>query len=246
MLGALKSHAFGGVLFFLLVLTGFGYGWLKARRWPQAFLSLAMAAVVGATFSLQFYYVRYSYVLLPLVLLWAAAGAAWLSGRVASLVLAGRATASPSFPRLAAAVGMVLVLGVVGVAATAEVHAAFDEFGNTKAGAAFTRQAGLWLRDRPPAGKVVMDVGTAIPYYARGEFVALPYASSETARRYIDFKRPDYVVLRGVLASHLPYLEDWLAHGVPGDHLRLVYEVGKSGPERIKIYEWRGDDKGPG
>ena len=44
--------------------------------------------------------------------------------------------------------------------------------------------------------------------------------------RKIDAKAPDYIVIRGALSGRRPYLDDWIANGIPGYADRLVYAKG--------------------
>lgn len=239
MLGAMKAPIFGGLGVFGLALLGLlRAAHSRARLDGQAFLLLAATGVIVATFSLQFYYVRYSYVLLPFLLAWAAGGASTVGQALSGWMGRARAEGGASRPVLEAAIGSFLAVLVAVTAMRAPEFRAGDEFGNSPQGARLTKAAGLWLRDQPPADKIVMDVGTAIPYYGRGEMWMMPYASSATALRYIDAKKPDYVVLRGIVASHRPFLEDWLEKGIPSDRLRLVHTEGESGAERVQIYGW--------
>jgi hypothetical protein len=78
-----------------------------------------------------------------------------------------------------------------------------------------------------------------IPYYSGGVLMALPYADSELAVRYIQRQKPDFVVL----ATHgtrdlMPYFEDWLTKGLPDRRAKLIYKVGNTPDERVVIYEW--------
>ena len=131
---------------------------------------------------------------------------------------------------------MILIALLLLLPAITDVTAYCDDFRSTNKGCVLTRKAGIWLRQQPPENKVIMDAGTAIPYYARAEFIGLPYSSSATAIKYILKKKPDFVVLRGTLRQDRPYLEEWLKDGALDSHLRLVYEAGDTLDEKIKIY----------
>jgi len=235
--GAAKSNYFGGPLLVSLALAGFCLGaWSRRRAYVQAFLGLMVVGITVSLFSVEFFWPRYSYILLPFLLVCGAHAidkiSAWVHRALTTPWQPARATFA------SCAVGASMAAGVLLVAARANLAEAYDDFGTNRTGAVFTKQAGLWLRDQTPREKVIMDAGSAIPYYSGSEYVALPYSSSQVALRYIDAKAPDYVVLRGALANQRPYLDQWAEYGIPGNHGRLVYDVGVSKEERIQIYRW--------
>jgi 4-amino-4-deoxy-L-arabinose transferase-like glycosyltransferase len=237
---SIVSLELGGPALGVLAVTGLGIGlWRRRGLHAQAFLMLMLIAVSISLFAVQHFSPRYAYVFVPFLLFWAATGlvsvSSWVTRRIA--VLWGRSSIAQV---IGVAAGAVLFVSVVGVAARANLVAPFDDWGSSRAGALATRQAGRWLADQLPSDKVVMDVGSAIPYYARAsDYILLPYASEDVALRYIDLKAPDFVVVRGVLANQRPYLADWVQNGIPGRRDQLVYDSGGSATERIQIYRWR-------
>jgi hypothetical protein len=55
------------------------------------------------------------------------------------------------------------------------------DFGGTFDSCLNAKKAGLWLKERGPGDKVVMDCGSAIPCYARAEYLYLPYSAPAVA-----------------------------------------------------------------
>jgi hypothetical protein len=237
---SLVSPEFGGPVLAVLAVAGLGIGlWRRRGLHAQAFWMLMLIAVSVSLFAVQHFSPRYAYVFVPFLLLWGAMGlvsiSGWVTGRAAvlwehsSIAVVGGVVA-----------GAVLFASMVGVAARANLAAPFDDWGSSRAGALATRQAGRWLADQPPFDKVVMDAGSAIPYYANAsDYISLPYASEDVALRYIDHKAPDFVVVRGVMANQRPYLADWVKNGIPGRGGQLVYDSGGPAAGRIQIYRWR-------
>ena len=74
----------------------------------------------------------------------------------------------------------------------------------------------------------------------------LDCAEEGTALRYIEKRRPDYIVLLGAEPGLLPYTAKWFRDGIPDNRAVLVYDegtatsygTGTSSIERIKIYRW--------
>jgi hypothetical protein len=232
-----SSWSFGkGLLFAMVVLGLFCSAWDANRARAEAYLFLILGSVAVSLFSLQNFQERYVYILLPFMLLWAAKGIDELTNwakRTWTLARNqdwGRASAPMTVVRT------LLVVALLLLAAISNVPPGCDDFQSTNTGCILTKKAGIWLREQSPENKIIMDAGTAIPYYARAEKMGLPYSSSATAIRYILRKRPDFVVLRGTMRQDRPYLEEWLKDGVLDSHLRLVYEAGETLDDKIKIY----------
>jgi len=84
----------------------------------------------------------------------------------------------------------------------------------------------------------VMDAGLQVAYYAGADLIYLPYAESAVALRYIEKKKPDYIVLIGGSPGGLPYAAKWFEQGVPDARAIPVYDRGGVASERIKIFRW--------
>ena len=239
LVGTARSAKFGGLLLFLAAVLGFAVGWTRARAPAQALLAMALLSVFASLLSVQFFWARFSYILLPFLIVWGAGGIVWLAAWVATWIKRRRLVASSAYVGLI--VSAALAVGVASIAIKS-TRRAYDDYGASRDGARITREAGSWLKSQPPTDKVVMDAGSAIPYYAKADYIALPYCSSATAVRYIDSKQPDFVILRGLLREQRPYLDEWLSAGIPGHAAERVYNVTTPGADaprnQIAIYRW--------
>jgi 4-amino-4-deoxy-L-arabinose transferase-like glycosyltransferase len=231
-----KSNVFGGSLFWCLAFFGlFRRAWDRTRAIRECYLILIMAGSCLALLSLQFFQTRYVFVLLPFLLLWAAEGidewTTWVvatQNALSSSLLGARA--------LRLAVGGVLIAGVCAFAFLSSWT--YDDMGGTRESAVNAKKAGLWLRDQQPREKIVMDAGTAIPYYAHAECMYLPYSTSVTAIRYFQTRKFDYIILRGTFLQKRPYMQDWLEHGIPSPSAVLLYDVGNTIADKVQVYKW--------
>ena len=232
------SGHFGKALLFAMVILGlFCSAWDLDRAKREGGLLLIAGGVSVSLFSLQFFHDRYVFILLPFMLLWGGKGVdeftkwAEQTQKLVSSKDEGKTNHRVPVLRIILIV-LLLVLGAI-----SNVPGFCDDNRSTKNGCIVTKEAGLWLRQQPPENKVIMDTGTAVPYYARGEFLGLPYSSSATAMKYILRKKPDFVVLRGIMRQDRPYLEEWLTLGISDNRFRVVYEAGNTLDDKIKIYK---------
>src|SRR5262249_35761024 len=77
------------------------------------------------------------------------------------------------------------------------------------------KEAGLWLNRYKSGPKRIMDTGDVILFYADGFWVPYPYADSSLTLRYIDRKKPDFLVVRTGAVKQRPFLQDWIERGIP-------------------------------
>jgi 4-amino-4-deoxy-L-arabinose transferase-like glycosyltransferase len=233
---AVRSRRFGGLPFLAIAVLGFAVAWRDRRRMPQVLLALGAGTILVTLVSVQFFWTRFAFIVVPFMALWAARGVVFLADKTEALL---KRAARPPLPPRASAIALAAVVSTVAILPAVRAASQTDDLGNTRTSAQLTKAAGLWLRDQQPGDKLVMDTGSAIPYYARADYIALPYSSASTALRYIASKNPDFVILRGLLRDTRPYLADWLDRGLPGDGHPLVYNTGAAQHDEIKIYRWR-------
>jgi 4-amino-4-deoxy-L-arabinose transferase-like glycosyltransferase len=232
-----NSGSFGKALLFAMGVLGlFCSAWDVDRAKREACLLLILGAVSVTLFSLQFFQERYVFIFLPFMLLWAGKGidefTNWAKHTQKLVANKDGETTKNRDPILQ----IILIASLLLLAAISNVTGTCDDFRSTNNGCILTKKAGIWLREQPPENKVIMDAGTAVPYYARAEYIGLPYSSSATAIKYILRKKPDFVVLRGSMRQDRPYLEEWLTLGVSDSRFGLVYEAGNTLHDKIKIY----------
>jgi 4-amino-4-deoxy-L-arabinose transferase-like glycosyltransferase len=238
---AVKMPAYGGPFLLALVVMGlFRSPWDRSRAMKEFYLFSIVLSIIVVILSVLFFQSRYLYLLLPILLLWGAKGideiASWM-GKTLNLTVKSNVVWITRIPHV---VRIILVFGILSVAAWYDISEKHDDLASRKISCINTKNAGLWLKDQPPPDKVVMDAGSAVPYYSRAEYIALPYASSSTAIKYMYKKSPDYIVLRGALSNQRPYLREWLTEGIPDRHAILIYDVGNRIEDTIKIYKWSG------
>jgi hypothetical protein len=186
---------------------------------------------------------RYTLPLFPFLLIWAGNGARelcdWSVGTARS-VLPGRSSSTKPLETITGLVTVAFVLGTsvaFGWKGTSQIAEVTEGFGTYR----MLKEAGLWLRDHDGGPKLIMDVGTPVAFYARGDLGGLPYASSDLALRYLEqSKRPDYIVLWSGSAGRRPYLADWLAHGIPSPHAELIHRIEHGQDDVLALYRWKG------
>lgn len=98
---------------------------------------------------------------------------------------------------------------------------------------------GVWLANEAPGPKLIADVGNQVAYYAQGDWIALPYASSADAIAYLRRKRPTYVVIEAAAISSRPYLREWFEHGIPAPEAVRVRAFDAGTPSALTVYAWR-------
>jgi 4-amino-4-deoxy-L-arabinose transferase-like glycosyltransferase len=237
-----KTNIFGGALFWCLAFFGlFRCPWDQTRTLRECYLILMMAGSCLALLSLQFFQIRYVFVLLPFLLLWAAEGIDELTNWVvATQKTLGRSLLGPAALRV-----IMCSVSIAAVCVFAFLsNWTFDDMGGTRESTVNAKKAGLWLKDQLPSEKIVMDAGTAIPYYAHAECMYLPYSTSVTAIKYFLKRRFDYIVLRGTFREKRPYLQDWLEHGIPSANAVLLFDAGNTIADKVQVYKWRNSPLG--
>ena len=232
----------GSPWLFLLVAMGlFRTAWDRRRLVLEGNLLAVAALSVAVLLAIQELWFRYYLVAIGFLLLWAGKGATELAswGRDTFVRVTGSARFAAGVGAICAAIAMVLVLATAARALPSNVQ--FAESHNRE-----RRQAGLWLAQQQPSPTWVMDVGVQVGYYANAHVAYLPFAEEGTALRYIDKRKPDYIVLLGAEPGGLPYTAKWFKDGIPDSRAVLVYDegtatsydTGTSLMERIKIYRW--------
>lgn len=238
---ALTRPNSGAPFVLLLAAVGlFAQPWSRERLLGETLLLTAFLLVVAVLLGMNGLLTRYLLPLLPFLVLWTARGieelARWASGTLA--FAAGRV--APSAGGSSATVTR-LVLGGAVVAVSAFGAARVPEIGWAAPQPHAVREAGAWLAHHHPGPKRVFDLEPLIAFHSGGTLLCLPYADSALALRYIEQKAPDFVALQGRGIGDRPFMADWLQHGIPSPHARLVHETGTTPEEKVHIYSWRHD-----
>lgn len=229
------GRSFGSPILIVLVIVGFFRTiWNQKRIVQEAFVLLTVLCVCLALLSVQHFWERFAFPLLPFLLLWASKGitefSEWAEGTAASLSRNFNQNGHSIRTGMRWALSIVLLIYV----ATNYINV-FKKMGS---GNDSTKEAGLWLRDYAPGSKRVMDTSSVISYYAAATWFPLPYAESSLALKYIHTKRPNFVVLTSQDIDKRPYLRQWFNEGNWHENAKLIYDEAKTDEERIKIYQW--------
>lgn len=220
------------LLFWLLILGVFAQPWGAGRFLKEGYVLCTLIILITPLATLHFWYIRYLAPVLPLLSLWSARGVLVLADWVAETALLSHRLPQWRLGVTAGVIGMALLILVR--LATPEVAAA-PEF---TAGDVAVKRVGLWIKAREPGAVRVMDYSTVTPFYASAVMVPYPYASPETALRYLDAKGVKYVVVRQSYARYIPYLEQWAQSGIPDGRAELVYTDRTDAQEAIQVYRW--------
>jgi hypothetical protein len=235
----LSARWFGAPFLLALAFLGvFRRSWRRVNAPSHLFVLLVSVTTVVVTFSVTHaVYQRYYFVLVSFMIIWAANGlvevAYWTRKTVAII---GVRWISPLVP--ANIVSGVMALGVV-IYPLSEVR----ELGNFREGSTDSRvikDVGLWIRQQQARPIKIMDLSTPLAFHAGAQYVHFPYSNAESAIRFLDAAKVDYVVLRrGVKFTE--YYENWLTHGIPDARAQLVYASSGANPGEIVVFRWRRD-----
>jgi len=229
------ESAFGSPLLYTLVVLGlFTAGWGRRRLVLDGILVATAGMVLTVLLTVQELWLRYFYSLLGIFLIWGGKGADHLS--TWAMETAGSLIDRPRARELAGALfkwGAIASVLVVSLRTMPDVSQ-FKESEWPERVA-----AGRWLASQTPQHKWVMDNGLQVPYYAGADVIYLPYTTrSDLAVRYIEKRKPDFIVLHSATKADLPYTSQWFDEGIPDTRAVLIYDEQKPQGERIKIYRW--------
>jgi hypothetical protein len=96
----------------------------------------------------------------------------------------------------------------------------------------------LWILAQPKKRPLVMSANAVVPYYAEGDLSLFPWNESSIALRFIHKRRPDYLVLRTAERSHAPYIESWLANGIPDPCAKEIHRMVEEPGRDLVVYRW--------
>ena len=240
-LRTLGESPFGSPLLLGLVVLGlFRSPWSRRRCLHESFLLVMAMACFVPLLTVQFFWYRLILPFFPLLLVWASKGLGeadeW--ARRSWSTITGREDGGRGVARAGRMVQLGLMLVLLALSAYGVLTDVPEVQESSAGGAVAEKVAGLWIDANRPGPKRVMEEGTIVPYYARGEWAPTPYADGAIALRYVlQRSKPDFLVLVGHKRTRLPYMTDWLTRGLPGDRFELIYESGSTLDDAIKIYE---------
>ena len=231
------SFANGSVLIWMLAGIGlFSTAWDVTRLLREAVLLFGVFFIFVMLLSVHMELFRYSLPLLPFLLLWSSFGIVTISGwakGTALNVFGGYKSiiraAEISFAVIP--IGLLLVAGTAGLRYVSELKEDLPENQPLK-------EAGLWLRTHYTSRPMLMSVGDIVPYYARADWMPLPYADSSLALQYVESKNPDVLILSYMDEGATPYASTWLKNGIPDAHAHLIFQTGDDSGHPVRIYRW--------
>ena len=234
LLRQLTERSLGAPLLPALALLGaLRRPWRRPKASSRLFVMLVAAAPVLATFTALWTQTRYYYVLVPLLLIWAANGLVelglWL--KASSAALGWRVVARPvvsewTIPGL---VALALVIG--SIRPVREDYIFRDGSPSTRV----EKELGLWIGQQQQQARI-MDLYIPLTFHADAQWVHFPYCSAELALRFLDAAQVDYIVLRRD-ETFTQYYKEWLEHGIPNRRAELLH-VSPEADARFALYWW--------
>jgi 4-amino-4-deoxy-L-arabinose transferase-like glycosyltransferase len=232
----LTAFALGSlVLWFLAGLGVCGMAWTRQRFFQELLLFGIFGYLLIVVLAAHTNFLRYSFPLLPFVLVWASKGISNLyswARNSAATILQDYNVSTIIIGCVVAVIPVVLVIGcsAVGIGEVGELESGWSQHLPLK-------EAGLWLRAYQPGPKNIFS-STVMAYYAGAYQLIFPYADSELALRYVHKMNPDFIVIEPYAEVMAPYLAQWAKLGIPDSQAKLIYEGGTPQSGAIRIYSW--------
>ena len=211
----LRGYPYDRGLLALLAVLGLVTGpWSKPRAWHEAALVCFGLTVFVSLASVAHFWDRYDDTFIPLLAVW--------GGKSLNevFVRAGR------YRPVAATIAVVAMTVIFVVSGRHQPPKSVAK-----------KDAGTWIGAQQPKAGLVMESSDLAAFYAGANWRSLPYAQTPLALRYIAGVAPSYVVLESDAANKVPYLADWLRHGIPDRRATLVH-VDDSGGTEVAVYRW--------
>jgi len=235
------SEAWFGAPFLpaLAFLGFFRQRWRQSAASRHLFVLLVPATAIVTTFSVvHAIFPRNYFVLVPFVSIWAASGligvVRWTKATVDSM----------RFERLRFALLGSVTFAIASLAVVAYVNTA----AGVKSGSGLSeessvssrdiKEVGMWIRRQQDRRVKIIDLGTTPAFHADAEYVHFPYSNAETAIRFLDAAKVDYVILRRK-GRFTDYYDDWITNGIPDPRAKLAYASSGPNPGAFLVFKWR-------
>jgi len=223
---------------FLTALAFFGAlrrPWKRHDVSSHLYVLLVPLTAIVATFSFTGWVtLRYYFVLIPFLLIWAASGligvGLWTQASVAS---AGWHWLRPTIAKwiVPGLIGLVVILYPLGGVRTLSYFAK-DSRPNR-----VVKQVGMWIGQQQDGQVTIMDLATPLAFHANAQWVNFPYCNGDLALRFLDAAKVDYVVLRQ-REKYTQYYQDWVTNGIPDSRAERVYEASAPDGNNFTVYRW--------
>jgi 4-amino-4-deoxy-L-arabinose transferase-like glycosyltransferase len=224
------------VLWFLAGLGLVGIAWDRRRFFQELLLLGVFGYLLIVLLAAHASFLRYSFPLLPFLLVWASKGLtnlySWAKNSAIAILPDHRAGAA----RIGCAVAAIPLAFVIACSADG-----LPQVGELESGWPRNlplKEAGLWLRAHQLGPKNIFS-STVMAYYADAYQLIFPFTDSELALRYIHKMDPDFIVIEPNSGAFAPYLVLWAKQGIPDSQAKLIYEGGTPQSGRIQIYSWK-------
>jgi 4-amino-4-deoxy-L-arabinose transferase-like glycosyltransferase len=215
--------------------------WKHAMIPSHLYMVLVPLTAVMATFSFSGWTaIRYYFVFIPFLLIWAASGVVgvglWTSATLSSARWSWVAPALSRWVVAGLAALLVTVYPLDGVRSLWYLQQ------DSRAATQVIKQLGLWIAKQQDRQVKIMDRSTPLAFHANAKWVNAPYtAKGEVAMHFLDKENVDYVILRQG-NKYTPYYQAWLANGIPDARAQLVKVVTDASGNEIRVYRWHWDE----
>jgi len=218
----------------LALLGIFRRPWRGPQIPSRLFVLLVAAAPVLATFTALWSQVRYYFVLVPFLIIWAANALVelglWIKASTASMGWTGPAHT---------AVCQFIFPGLIGLATVIYPIKAVRQqqfiFAEGSPATLVEKEVGLWIGRQQHSARI-MDISIPLAFHADALWVMFPYCNADLALRFLDTAKVDYIVLRPG-QPFTNYYRDWMTQGIPDSRAELVH-ISPSADARFVIYRW--------
>jgi 4-amino-4-deoxy-L-arabinose transferase-like glycosyltransferase len=209
--------------------------WRRPKASSRLFVFLVAAAPVVATFTALWSQTRYYFLLVPLLLIWAANGLfeVGLWTKASSAAAGWRVLARPAVSQyiLPGLIGLAVIIGPVKAVRQDDIFMAGSPSSRVE------KEVGLWIGRQQNRSVRIMDLSIPLAFHADAQWVKFPYCSPELALRFLDAAKVDYIVLRRK-ETFTRYYQEWLTHGIPDPRAELLH-VSPDADAQFVVYRWR-------
>jgi 4-amino-4-deoxy-L-arabinose transferase-like glycosyltransferase len=237
LLARLKEGSFGAPFLLPLVLLGaLRRPWRRPKASSRLFLVLVAATPIVSTFATPWAYanVRYYFILVPFLLIWAANGldevGRWVKASTVAAGWPGLVRPLVSEWIIPILVGLALLV----IYPVKQVRT-IENFIEGSRATSVEKQVGLWIHQRQDHARV-MDLLLPLTFHAHAQWVHYPYCDGEIALRFLDAAQVDYIVLRRS-ETFTQYYKEWLERGIPDSRAELLH-VSPVADAQFAVYRW--------
>jgi 4-amino-4-deoxy-L-arabinose transferase-like glycosyltransferase len=214
--------------------------WKRSLISSHLYMVLVPLTAVVATFSFSGWTaIRYYFVFIPFLLIWAANGLVGVGlWTKASISVSGWNWISPVISRWVVPGLIALILIVYPIEGVRSLWYLQQDSRATQV----IKQLGLWIARQQNRQVMIMDRSTPLAFHANAKWVYAPYCDGDVALRFLDKEKVDYVILRQG-EKYTPYYQDWLTSGIPDRKAERVNVVKDANGNEIQVYRWHWDEK---